>query len=114
MRALIVQRPTSPTVSFAMFLKAGGIDDPAGPSGLAHMFEHMLVKGTKTIGTKDYANEAKLLDQIDVAMAEMQAEFDKKSDANGEKLLALNKKVQILQDVHQKVIVPEEFWRIYE
>src|SRR4051812_29492078 len=55
MRALVVERPESPTVSFVMYIRTGGIDDDMGQSGLAHMFEHMLFKGTRTIGTKDYA-----------------------------------------------------------
>src|SRR4051812_47139085 len=61
MRILIVERPTSQTVSFAMYIRTGGIDDESGKSGLSHMFEHMLFKGTKTIGTKNYKKEEPLL-----------------------------------------------------
>jgi hypothetical protein len=65
MRVLTVERPSSQTVSFAMYIRTGGLDDESGKSGLAHMFEHMLFKGTKTIGTKNYSKESALLDEID-------------------------------------------------
>src|SRR5262245_43151787 len=97
LRALIIERPDSPTVSFAAYIRTGGIDDDMGRSGLAHMFEHMLFKGTKTIGTKDYAKEAPLLDKIDVAAIALQAEQDKGSKADAEKLKALSAKLDDLQ-----------------
>ncbi len=96
-RALVVERPQSPTVSFAMYIRTGGMDDEMGKSGMAHMFEHMLFKGTKTIGVTDYAKEKALLDQIDAAEA--------KGDL---------KRREELEREHEKYIVPEEFWQIYE
>jgi len=86
LRAVVVERPESPTISFAMFIRTGGIDDEMGKSGLAHMFEHMLFKGTKTIGTKDYAKEAPLLAKMDAADAALMAENDKGEKADKTRL----------------------------
>ncbi|MCG3205564.1 MAG: putative zinc protease [Elusimicrobia bacterium] len=97
MRVLVLERPESQTVSFAMYVRTGGLDDESGKSGLAHMFEHMLFKGTKTIGTKNYAKEALLLDQIDQA------------EQAGD-----HKKLEELNKEHEKLLEPEEYWRIYE
>lgn len=68
---LIVERHTSPTVSFNMRVKAGSVDEISGKTGLAHLLEHMLFKGTKTLGAKDYPREAALLDEIDKVAREM-------------------------------------------
>ncbi len=108
MRVLVFERPTSQTVAFSIYIRTGGMDDETGKSGLAHMFEHMLFKGTKTIGTKDYAKEAPILDQIDKLQAALTVETDKaKAEEFARQLAELNKK-------HESLLEPEEFWRIYE
>ncbi len=114
MRVLVVERPTSQTVSFAMYIRTGGMDDEMGRSGLAHMFEHMLFKGTKTVGVKDYKAEAPLLDQIDAAQLAWQQERDKGDKADPERLRALNANIAELNAKHEALLVPEEYWQIYE
>src|SRR6266851_4844695 len=64
-KLLILERHFSPTVSIRMMFRTGSVDEVGGKTGLAHMFEHMMFKGTKTLGTKNYATEAPLLRQID-------------------------------------------------
>lgn len=38
---------TSPTVAINVWYRVGSKDDPAGRSGFAHLFEHIMFKGTK-------------------------------------------------------------------
>ncbi|MBV9080717.1 MAG: insulinase family protein [Elusimicrobia bacterium] len=114
MRALVVERPESATVSFVMFIRTGAIDDPMGESGIAHMFEHMLFKGTKTVGTKDYAKEEPYLDKLDQAAAALQAELDKGDRADPKKLAALKEAFESLEREHATYVNEEEFWKIYE
>jgi hypothetical protein len=45
-------------VSFVTHFRAGGVDEWTGISGTAHLFEHILFKGTHTIGTTNFAAEA--------------------------------------------------------
>ncbi|MCB4756756.1 MAG: insulinase family protein [Elusimicrobia bacterium] len=114
LRVLMVERPASPTVSFAMFIRTGALDDKPGKSGIAHMFEHMLFKGTKTVGTKDSARESVVLDAMDNVQMDMQREKDKGEKADRPKLRALEEKWATLESEHQELLVPEEFWKIYE
>ena len=44
--------------------RAGSIDEPADATGLAHYLEHMLFKGTETIGALDWEKEKPYYDQI--------------------------------------------------
>src|SRR4029077_19487267 len=60
-KLLILERHFSPTVSIRMIFRTGSVDEVEGKTGLAHMFEHMMFKGTRTMGTKNYASEAPLL-----------------------------------------------------
>lgn len=46
-------------------VKAGGRNDPADNTGLAHYLEHMMFKGTDEFGTLDYEKERPLLDSIE-------------------------------------------------
>lgn len=110
---MVLERPDSPTVSFCMFIRTGGVDDETGKTGLAHMFEHMLFKGTKTIGTKNYAKEAPLLDQIDAAVAALQNESEKEN-ADPQKIKDLQVKYEELEKQSEALLEEEEFWKIYE
>ena len=108
----MVERPAMPTVSFAVFIRTGGIDDDGGKSGLAHMFEHMLFKGSKIVGTKNYEKEKPLLRKIDQAAVQLQRAIEK--GAGQDRLHQLEKKLKELQKKHEDLIEQEEFWKIYE
>jgi zinc protease len=53
-----------PQVFGLVVVKAGGKNDPADATGMAHYLEHMLFKGTTTLGTIDYEKEKPYLDKI--------------------------------------------------
>lgn len=65
MRFLLVRRPEAPVFHGVLTFRVGGVDDPKNASGLAHLFEHMAFKGTRAIGTRDWAREKPLLDRIE-------------------------------------------------
>ena len=44
-----VRDASSPTVAIHVWYKVGSKDDPEGRSGFAHLFEHLLFKGTKNM-----------------------------------------------------------------
>ena len=43
MRVLIVERHDTPTVATYLQFDVGGVDDPKGQSGIAHLLEHMML-----------------------------------------------------------------------
>lgn len=47
LKVVVVPQHRTPAVAHILFFKAGGSDDPAGRSGVAHYLEHMMFKGTK-------------------------------------------------------------------
>jgi predicted Zn-dependent peptidase len=53
-----------PRIQTYIPVKAGSKNDPADGTGLAHYLEHMVFKGTDVYGTKDYAKEKPLIDEI--------------------------------------------------
>jgi len=60
---LMVERHQTPVVSLNMTFRVGGVNEQVGQSGLAHFYEHMAFKGTRTVGTKDYDKERPILEE---------------------------------------------------
>lgn len=52
------------TVYGMVMVKAGGKNDPADATGIAHYLEHMLFKGTDKIGTTSWEKEQEHMDRI--------------------------------------------------
>ncbi|MEX0979872.1 MAG: pitrilysin family protein [Gemmatimonadota bacterium] len=67
MRFLILPRDGAPTVSFVVHVAVGGVNEVLGSTGTAHLLEHMLFKGTTTVGTRDPAAEERLFARMDAA-----------------------------------------------
>lgn len=57
---------SQPEVFGAVVVNAGGKNDPADATGIAHYFEHIMFKGTDKIGTIDWETEKIYLDSISV------------------------------------------------
>ncbi|MDR2338073.1 MAG: insulinase family protein [Deltaproteobacteria bacterium] len=54
LRVVFTKRDTAPVFTGQIHVKVGGVNEPLGKSGVAHMLEHQAFKGTKVIGvTKD-------------------------------------------------------------
>ena len=64
MTVLMVERHQAPVVPINMTFGVGGVNEQVGQTGLAHLYEHMAFKGTRTVGTKDYEKEKPILDEI--------------------------------------------------
>ena len=49
LRVLTIEDHSSPTVAIQVWYHVGSKDDPQGRSGFAHLFEHIMFKGTKNM-----------------------------------------------------------------
>src|SRR5512139_4263865 len=72
MRFLIVERRESPTFSAYIRFKVGSVNEAPGQTGLAHLLEHMMFKGTTQFGSTDPVRELPLLSRIDALHAALQ------------------------------------------
>ncbi len=61
MTFLVVERPGRPLVAAVWTVRGGSASDPPGRRGMAHVVEHLLYAGSRTIGTRDWEKEAPLL-----------------------------------------------------
>jgi predicted Zn-dependent peptidase len=114
MKVLLVERHTSPTVAAWIRFKIGSVDERSDERGIAHLLEHMLFKGTKTLGTSDYAKEKPLLDAIEKTAQSLMAEKLKREAADPKKLAELSGKLAALEAAAGKYVVKNEVSRIYD
>jgi zinc protease len=54
LRVLLLEEPKAPVVTVQVWYKAGSRNEPVGKTGLAHMLEHMMFKGTPKVGPKQF------------------------------------------------------------
>lgn len=65
LRVVFLQRGEAPVAALYLKIRAGGADETPEDTGIAHMLEHMLFKGTRIQGTTNYEKEARYLEIID-------------------------------------------------
>ncbi len=59
MKFILVPRTDEPnTISCGWLAKVGSVNERPGITGISHFFEHMMFKGTNTIGTPDKVRDA--------------------------------------------------------
>jgi predicted Zn-dependent peptidase len=67
MHFIVIERPVAPVATFVTFVNVGSVDEPVNNTGIAHVFEHMAFKGSRTIGTRDWESELTALRNMDEA-----------------------------------------------
>lgn len=65
LKVYMSQYEAAPRIQTQIAVKAGGKNDPATNTGLAHYLEHIMFKGTGDFGTLDWTKESVLLDSIE-------------------------------------------------
>jgi len=78
MKWLVVERHEAPVAFCAVAFNVGAANEWPNVTGISHMLEHMMFKGTEMMGTKNYKKEIPYID---------------KTDALGEKTIALRKEM---------------------
>jgi predicted Zn-dependent peptidase len=76
MRFLLYQQHDSPTVAAGWTARVGSVNERPGITGISHFFEHMMFKGTNTIGTKDVAADLRLIEEQEQVREAMRAEME--------------------------------------
>lgn len=111
LKLLVVERHEVPTVTAYITLGVGSVDERSDERGAAHLLEHMLFKGTKTLGTKDYAAER----PIQEAVERVGGELDqlRRTGRDKVRIAALEDELKNLQEQQRAFILSEEAARLY-
>lgn len=105
---LVVERHTTPQVACRVAIRAGAALEARGRTGMAHMLEHMMFKGTRNYGTVDLERDRELqrrIEQAYLAVLDEQKKRDPDEALIQEKLDEMDR----LRKEVQKIYVPQAF-----
>lgn len=117
MTFLLVPFGDAPVVATIIRYKVGGVDDPKGMSGVAHLLEHMMFKGTRKLGTTDFEAESRLLEQLYDRQEQLDRErtraLEDGTEPDLELLSRLTEEIDRLRTEQDGFIVKNEIWQVY-
>jgi predicted Zn-dependent peptidase len=120
MTLLMVERHQVPVVSINLLFGVGGANEQFGRTGVAHLYEHMAFKGTRTLGTRNYGRERtdlEALDRLSVQMEELRrrlvAKGGKETDEDPQ-LRELKQQFKTTQDRAQQWVIGNEMALLYQ
>ncbi len=76
MKVVLVEEHSSPMIYGVVDVHVGSKNDPLDATGMAHYFEHIMFKGTDSIGTTNWAKEKPILDSIEMLYDQLHATTD--------------------------------------
>ncbi len=71
MKFLLLPRTGDPNIAAGWVAKVGSVHERPGITGVAHLFEHMMFKGTRTIGTRDIDEDLRVIAYLDELKAKI-------------------------------------------
>ena len=77
LRLLVLERPDDRRVAAKIFTDFGAMVEQPGQLGAAHFLEHLMFKGTRTLGTSDWEREEPLVEAIQRTEAALSAELNR-------------------------------------
>jgi predicted Zn-dependent peptidase len=109
MKFIVLERHDAPVVAFHIYADVGSVNESYGITGISHILEHMAFKGTTTIGTKDYAGESKVLEDLDNVYDQMKRE-EAKAEPDKAKTAELKAKFDDLEKKAKDFVVNNEYF----
>ena len=92
---------------------SGSVNEVKGITGISHIFEHMVFKGTTTIGTSDYAAEQQAIANEETLFATILEERDKGSRRDDERLEQLYQELIAAQNASNEFVISGEYEKNY-
>ena len=127
MRWLLYEQHDSPTVAAFWTARVGSVNERPGITGISHFFEHMMFKGTRTIGTTNIDEDLRLIEEQEKIRDAMRAEMEvmrdrlrrgeiddlQKPESWTERYRELDKQFDALVQKQRATIVKDQLDQIY-
>ncbi len=129
MKFLLVRRTEQPnSIACGWVARVGSANEHPGITGISHFFEHMMFKGTRTIGTRDAEADAAVMarakavkDRLDDLVltvqydrwrrGEIEDPWDPRNDTD--EMKSLRAELREATEAHRDIIVKNEFDEVY-
>lgn len=127
MTVLMVRKPEKVTVTAGWVAHVGSANEHPGITGISHLFEHMMFKGSHVVGTKNIKRDLEIIDEQEKVQEQIRSvyrtqrtrarrgDIDDPFDPAGRTpdLIELEKKFQALVDEQRSIMNKDEFDQIF-
>ena len=127
MKFLAVSRPELTTVSAGWVAHVGSSNERPGITGISHFFEHMMFKGSRTIGTRNIDRDLEIIEEQEELQERIRAIYRDQREryrlgeiedafADSERppeLIELAARFDALVGEQRELIVKDEFDKVY-
>ena len=110
MKVILYPDRQAPVVAARIFYVTGSVHEHPGNTGIAHLLEHMLFKGTRKVGVTDAKKDSVILGQIDQVMAKLRRLPP--GDTAARK--GLKRTYDSLLAAERELLIKYELWEAYE
>jgi predicted Zn-dependent peptidase len=114
---LMVVRPETPLIRCILGYRVGSVNERPGITGISHFHEHMMFKGTNSMGVKPGTQErdAEIMAQIDEIMAQIIEEESKVTGRDDAKIIEWKAQIsELINEQREETILSEELWGAYQ
>ena len=126
-KLLLVERHEEPRIAGGWVAHVGSANERPGITGIAHLFEHMMFKGTPTLGTTDPKRDLEIINEQEKIRELIRQEESKmrtalrrgevtditSPEARTDRYRELEQEFKRLLEEQRKLLVKNEFDRIY-
>jgi predicted Zn-dependent peptidase len=112
LKILVVERHDVPEVACRLFYNVGSANEVPGITGISHLVEHMMFKGTKVIGTKDPEKDVEYNKKIDEIVLLMRR-LKKDEKKHAELIEPLQKELDEIRAAQKEITIKDEIWQVY-
>ncbi len=127
MSFLLVHKAELTTVNASWVAHVGSSNEYAGITGISHLFEHMMFKGTHVLGTTNIQRDLELIAEQEILQEKIRALYEEQkrryrlgeiadpfdAEARPPELVTLETKFQALVDEQRSLMVKDEFDKVY-
>jgi predicted Zn-dependent peptidase len=96
-----------------MTYRVGSVNERTGMTGMAHLFEHMVFKGTQTLGTRDFEKEKPTLEEMAKVDEAIRQEESKGALGDLAMIKKLKERFSELEREAQGFVVTNEIGELY-
>ncbi|MFC1476982.1 M16 family metallopeptidase [candidate division KSB1 bacterium] len=117
LKVLMVQRPQAPLIRCILAYRVGSVNERPGITGISHFHEHMMFKGTYSMGVKPGKIEKDLEydRKIDAIMEMIVEEESKITGRDDQKIIEWNQQIsELITEQKKETIVNNELWAAYQ
>lgn len=117
LKVLMVPRPQAPLIRCILAYRVGSVNERPGITGISHFLEHMMFKGTRSMGVRPgmLARDLDYIRRIDAIMDLIIEEEARVRGRDEDRIAAWRAEIaDLIVRQKEETIIPNELWAAYQ